>query len=501
VIRRFFRDSALYVIPGVLTSGMSLFTFPLYAHHFTPRQYGLFDLLTLAGMVVGWTVALEIYQAVGRLVADERDPIRIKAYASTALWFSAAAYATFVIVGEPLSAPISHVLLGPGVRLALVRVAIPAMAINGFLAIPQAQLRWQLRPAAFAVAAVINAVLTVVSSVVLVFAAGLGVEGLLLGSLIGSSVGLVYVLIVTSGTFGMQFDMHKCREMLAFSAPLVPSSLGVFLNLYADRLVIQHLRSVADVGVYGAGYRLAMIVSLLLTGVQGATLPLIFARKDEPSTPADLAQIFRIFCGAGLSAFVILSLLATPALRILAAPAYQRGSSLVPFLVIAVLFAGMYMFAVGLPIAKKTVLMATSTICAGLANLVLALLLVPGLGILGAGIATAATSFAWFAVLMVISDRHYPVPHQWGSLIGAFVAVTVFTGVALALLPDARAQALDPGTLAIRAVLVIVGVAMSIVITIGHGSISQALATLRRAVTRPSVAVAPAGRSPSEGSS
>ena len=380
MIRRFFRDSAVYVIPGVLTAGVSLFTFPLYAHHFSPKEYGLIDLLSLAGMIVGWTVALEIYQAVGRLLADERDPVRRKAYASTALWFSAGAYLTFAIVAEAFSEPLSHVLLGSDVRLTLFRVAVVSMAVNGFLMIPQAQLRWQLRPVAFAVAAGINVVLTVVGSLVLVFGAGLGVEGMILGSIIGSTAGLVYVLIVTFGTFGLHFDLAKCREMLAFSAPLVPSSIGVFLNLYADRLVIQHLRSIADVGVYGAGYRLAMIVSLLLVGVQGATLPLIFARKDEPSTPADLAQIFRIFSGIGLSAFVLLSLLATPALRILAAPEYQRGSSLVPFLVISVLFAGMYMFAVGLPIAKKTGLMATSTISAGLANLVLALLLVPSSG-------------------------------------------------------------------------------------------------------------------------
>ena len=423
MIRRFFRDSALYVVPAALNSGISFLTFPLYAHHFTPRQYGLFDLLNLAGMLVGWTVALEIYQAVGRFLVDEKEPGRARAYASTALWFSAGAYVTFAIVAELLAAPISRVLLGPGVRLPLIRAAILSMSVAGFLAIPQAQLRWQLRPGAFTVAAVINSVVTVAGSVVLVFGSGLGVEGIFIGSLIGSCASLAFVLVVTRGTFAFSFDARKCREMLAFSAPLVPSSIGVFLNLYADRIVIQHERSLAEVGVYGAGYRLAMIVSLLLTGVQGAALPLIFARKDDESTPADLAKIFRIFSAIGLSALVVLSLLATPALRILAAPEYQRGSSLVPFLVISVLFAGMYMFAVGITIAKKTMLMAASTVAAGLANLAAALALVPALGILGAGIATATTSVAWFVVLMVLSQRYYPVPHAWRSLLTAFGVV------------------------------------------------------------------------------
>jgi O-antigen/teichoic acid export membrane protein len=475
VVRRFFRDSAIYAIPAALSFGMSFFTFPLYAHHFTPREYGLLDLLTLAAMLVGWTVALEIYQAVGRFVSGEKDIMRAQSYASTALWFSAGAYTLFAVAAELFATPISHVMLGPGVRVSLLRVGVLYMCLGGFLAIPQAQLRWQLRPASFAIASVINAVFSVAASAVLVFAVHLGVEGAILGSLIGSCISLVYVLIATRGTFHLHFDVAKCKEMLAYSAPLVPSSVGVFLNLYADRLVIQHMRSLSDVGLYGVGYRLAMIASLLLIGVQGAALPLILARKDEPSTPADLARIFRLFTALALSAFVVLTILATPAIRILAAPEYQSASSVVPFLVIAVLFAGMYMFTVGISIGKKTGVMAILTVLAGLGNLTAALIFVPILGIAGAGIATASTSVAWFVALMAVSQRYYRVPHNWPQLISASVVVVALVGVSVVMLPQARSQALTPTTLGVRAVLVIVGVTLSARLALGRGSLGVAL--------------------------
>ena len=64
MVRRFFRDSAIYLVPSVLSSGMSFAMFPFYAHNFSPREYGIFDLLTLTAMLVGWTVALEIYLVV-----------------------------------------------------------------------------------------------------------------------------------------------------------------------------------------------------------------------------------------------------------------------------------------------------------------------------------------------------------------------------------------------------------------------------------------------------
>jgi O-antigen/teichoic acid export membrane protein len=462
MVRRFFRDSAVYVLPAALSSGVSFFLFPLYAHRFTPQQYGDLDLLLLTGTLIGFTVALEMYQAVGRYVTGETDERLRKGYASTGLFVTIAMYLLFACVAESLAAPITHVLLGPHAPPSLWRIATAWMCVQGLLNLTQAQLRWQFRPRAFAIASAVNAFGTVGAAAVFVFGLHLEVRGALLGQLTGSSLALLYVAVATRKTFAFQFSPDKCRLLLRYSIPLVPSGVGVFLNLYADRLVIKHLRSVADVGIYGVGYRVATIVLLLLVGFQGAATPLILAGKDDPTTPRDIARIMRIFWALALSSFVALSLLATPMIRILAASSYQSASSVVPFLVIASLFSGMYFFAPGLVIAKKTVTMAKLTAFSGIANLLLAIVLVPPLGIVGAGISTAVTSLLWFGLLMRQSQRYYRVPHRWPPLVTALTIVVVFVGIALALLPSTRVGALDPGILAIRVLLVGLGVAVSI---------------------------------------
>ena len=53
MVRSFFRDSAIYVLPSALSSGMSFFLFPFYAHHSTASEYDLFDLVMLGSMLVG----------------------------------------------------------------------------------------------------------------------------------------------------------------------------------------------------------------------------------------------------------------------------------------------------------------------------------------------------------------------------------------------------------------------------------------------------------------
>ena len=52
VIRRFLADSAVYAVAAVLSQGIGLLLFPFLAHHFTPREYGVIDILTLVAIIV-----------------------------------------------------------------------------------------------------------------------------------------------------------------------------------------------------------------------------------------------------------------------------------------------------------------------------------------------------------------------------------------------------------------------------------------------------------------
>jgi O-antigen/teichoic acid export membrane protein len=483
MVRRFFRDSAIYALPAALSRGISFFLFPLFAHYFTPHDYGTLDILFTVGSLVAVTVGLEISQGVGRYVAGLKEGEEHRAYASTALLFTIGAYSVFLIAVQLLAGPITDLVLGQRADPALIRVAAVWMWTVGIFYIAQNQLRWQLRASAYAISSALLAVVTAACSVLFVLVLDLGVMGALLGQLAGAIVALLYVFAVSGGTFAVRFDWDKCRQMLAFSLPLVPSGLGVFLNVYADRLIIQHVRSLSDVGVYGVGYRLAMVVSLVLVGFQGATMPLILARHAETSTPTDVARIFRIFSAIALSVFVLLSIMAAPLLQLLAPPAYHGAVPVVPFLVLGSAFAGMYMFAPGMAIAKDTGTIAKLTVAAGVANVLLVLALVPWLGILGAGIGTAVTSGAWFLSLMHASQRHYPVPHDWRALGTALLVAGGIVAVGMATLPPSG-RALGGASLLARGAFVLAGVSAASWLALGRRERSTLASALKRARTR-----------------
>lgn len=442
MVRRLFRDSAIYAGAVVLSQGIAFLLFPFLAHTLRPRDYGVIDIIGLLTMLALLTVALEINQGLARMAAGNGGRAEWTAYASTALIWSAASYTVFAIVALAWARPLTHLLLGRHVDVWVTRVAICGIWVTGALYVVQDQLRWQLRPRAFALVASVVAGVTAGATAVYVFAMHGGALGVVGGQLTGGSAGLLTAFGLSRGIYRLRFDRDKARTMLAFSIPLVPSSIGVFLNSYADRLAIQHQQSLGGVGVYGVGFRVATVVSLLLLGVQGATTPLVMARHAEPETPRDLARVFRLFWATSCVAFLVLSVLAEPLVRLLSGPAYFGAARVVAFLVPAAFLAGLYIFAPGPMIAGRTRIYAGVNVAAGLLNLGLAFALVPSLGIRGAGVATLLSSLFVFAGTMRASQRLYPVPHDWLRLAAGAGAATLVVLASRTLLVGNRGDAL-----------------------------------------------------------
>jgi O-antigen/teichoic acid export membrane protein len=278
----------------------------------------------------------------------------------------------------------------------------------------------------------------------------LGLAGVFLAQLIGVSAGLAIGLLLARYPEKRAYSRAKLREMLAFSVPLVPSSVAVILMLSIDRLLINSLLTLEDVGIYGVGYRLSVAAALLMVGFQLAFTPLIYARFRDPSTPAELARIFRLFCSAALAGVLGLSLFADHLVQALATERYFRAAPLLPILGAAVLLSGMYLFAPGLAIAKRTRVTALINIAGAILNTILCVLLIPAFGILGAGLSTLIASAMLFAGNMVLSQQNYPVPHNW-LRIGAGLGVCMGIG-ALGLVT----QLPGVGGLLLRLVLVVV---------------------------------------------
>ena len=425
MIRKFFRDSAIYVIPLIVSRGISFFIVPIYTRILSPGDYGVLDMLLVFGSFVNLSVALEISQGVARFYPGEKNLTTKKLYWSTAFWFSLGAYLFFGILFQVFSKSISFMLLGKAGLETSFRISTVFICVNGMFYLIQNQFRWDLRSKFFAFTSVLCAVVTVLASVVMAYFLQWGIDGILYGMLMGSLVASVFGLYHLRDSLQFRFHIGQLREMLKFSIPLVPSSIAVFISISVDRLMINHYMSLSDVGLYGMGYRVSSIVGLVMAGFQGALTPLIYTYYEDPDTPRQLSIIFRVFIAASLISILGLTIFAADILFIIATPAYYPAANVVGLLVPAMLLSSMYIFAPGVGIAKTTHMILLINIGGAIFHTFFNWLFVPRFGIMGAALSMFVTNAGIFSAYMVCSQRLYYVPHQWSKIYQA-IAGTMF---------------------------------------------------------------------------
>lgn len=402
--------------------------------------------------LVGVTIALEISQGLARHFGDARDDADRIVYASTSLWFTVAAYTVFVVLGILFSGPAMRLLFGRTDYTTIFLVALFSIWANGLFGIVQNQLRFQLQSRRFAISNLVNTFVSIGAIVWLVLFLRMGVVGVIAGQMVGRFVGSGIALYFARDSYRFTISREKLSEMLRFSLPLVPSSIGVFLTLYIDRIAIKEMMSLADVGIFGIAYRLVSVLGLLIAGSQTALVPLIYSNYRRPGTPGEIERIFRYFVAAELMVMMVVSLYAKELVGFLATPAYYGAASVVALLAAATLLSQTYMFAPGLGIANKTWTIGMISVAGAAMNTGLNIAFIPIWGIQGSAFANLVSAAVVFAMYMGYSQKLYCVPHQWGKL-GFSVALVSSVIVVCSFLPLTQRAGIG-----IKAVL-IVGVA------------------------------------------
>jgi O-antigen/teichoic acid export membrane protein len=222
------------------------------------------------------------------------------------------------------------------------------------------------------------------------------------------------------------------RGILSYGMPLLPHQLAIFLLFGADRYFIGAYGTVTDVGIYSYGYRVGMMMTIVLEGASLAWTPFIFSiqrREDAKRIHALTGRyVATIIIGVAVGLIVF-----GPELTMLlafAAPEYWTAAVLVPWIVGGYVFLGAYqVFAAAVGIPKRTRLLGIFSLTGLAVNIGLNFLLVPTHGTMGAAIATTISYACMAVVATAITQKVHHIPYEWNRFvilcIAGLVAVLV----------------------------------------------------------------------------
>jgi O-antigen/teichoic acid export membrane protein len=434
MLKVFLKNSVIYSLSRFVSQGISLFLVPFYTRIFTPNDYGVIDLLNICIAIVVLVLPLQITQAVALFYAASDDVSESRVIASSALAFTIFAFATFVLTSQLFPTELSVLIFEDPELDTLIRVVGVSTFFNGLFYFAQNQLKWMQKPVENATAAIVFSLVTIGCSVIFVLLLKLGVVGVFLGQLIGGFCGTILALFFGRSAYTMTFSTDHLRSMLHFSLPLVPAAFFILALSMISRLSIKQFLDLSDLGLYAIGFRVASVAIMIMVGITSSITPMIYASYQETGAPKEFEKAFRVTLLIAMIVTVAISLFGIEILTVLTTPAYYSAASVVPYLLVSNFVSGMVEFLPGLRLRKQTRFIAWIHFLTCIVSVATNIALIPRLGVVGAAIATMASSIFLFCAIAWYSQNRYYIPYTWMSY--AIPALICALTISIGLLVD-----------------------------------------------------------------
>ena len=420
-LRQLVGQSAVYGLGGLVSRVLAVLLLPLYTAYLDPHDLGAVGVLIALNAVLVTILRGGVSSAFFRFWFDSPDAERRRTVLRTSFWFTMGMATFGLVAGWAFASPIADALSLDG-EVWLVRAQFVALWAQMNYEQLTSVFRVEQRASRFLAASLANVAITIAATVVLVVCFDKGALGVIVGNFTGTLAVYLALVAYRREQLGLELDRPLLREMQRFGWPLVPSALALIAINFSDRLFIAHLASLAEVGRYELGARIASAMVLLLTAFRMAWPGFAYSIEDEDEAKNTYAFVLTYLVSLASWAALGLGLLAPWLVQLLAPTneAFWPGERVVaPLAFAAALFAGYIVVSIGIGRARRTGFNWVVTGTAAGVNIGLNAVLVPKYGMEGA----AAAAVVAFAVLFVFMSAHaqriYPVPYQWRRVITA----------------------------------------------------------------------------------
>ena len=327
------------------------------------------------------------------------------------------------------------------------------LAIDAITAIPFAKLRLENKIRTFVQAKIVSILIIVGLNLIIllvlkpmheqgtgpeflnnIYKPEVGAGYIFLANLIGNA-SLFYWLKAEFKVFKWTWNWTELRSLWVYSYPIMFMSLAAMFNLMFDRLLLEEFlpesfypgRSSKDaLGIYGNCYKLSVFMSLAIQAFKYSAEPFFLGKKTEANDQSNLALVthwFIIICtflwvGVSVNLFWIKTLF-------LRREIYWEGIGIVPILLLANLFLGVYYTqSVWFKKTNKTYMGTIITLIGLVTTVAGNIIFIPKYGYMACAWSFLASSSVMMILCYLGGQKFDPIPYRWKA--GLFYIVLGF---------------------------------------------------------------------------
>jgi O-antigen/teichoic acid export membrane protein len=433
-------QTAIYGVPTIIGRFLNYLLVPLYTYNIATQNYGVVSELYayIAFLMIILTYGMET--AFFRFTQTEKDKTVVYNTSMLSLFISTSLFLiiTFLLI-NPISSALEYSNNKNYIYLFLLILALDALR-----AIPYALLRYEQKAARFALIKSIDIFSNILFNLFFILLCPILYKEnnslitpwfnpndlvlyIFLSNFLASLIAVI-LLLPEYIRFRFRFNFKLLKKMLAYGLPVMVGGLAGMINETFDRIALKHLVSIpkelsldaktindykmSQIGIYGACYKLSIIITLFIQAFKFAAEPFFFSKmkqKDAKESYSNVMTIFIIFlCIIFLGVMGYIDIF-----KYFIGKDYREGLKVVPILLGANLFLGIYYnLSIWYKVTDKTIYGAYIAIFGALITLILNYLLVPTMGYMGAALTTLVCYFAIAALCYLLGQKYYPINYN-----------------------------------------------------------------------------------------
>ena len=426
-------QTAIYGLSSIVGRFINFLLVPLYAHIFLTSEFGIFAEMYayLAFLLIILTYGMETaFFRFSQLESGRSDRVF-----STSLLSLASTTALFLGGMLIFRQQVAELLRYPSHPEYIVWLSV-TIGLDALNTIPFARLRSENKAFRFAflklIAIGINISLILFFLVLSpwlvktgspglsnlisrVYDPGIGVGYVFLSNMITSiitSLMLLPVMLRTKITFSANF----WKQMLIYGLPLALAGFAGVINEALDKLLLKYMLpadiSMSHVGIYSACYKLSVLMNIFIQAFRFAAEPFFFAHAARDNARQLYADVLKYFVIACLLIFLGIMLFIDVVQYFVGAD-YREGLGVVPVLLLANMFLGIYMnLSIWYKLTGQTLYGAWIAVAGAGITILLNILWIPVWGYHGSAWATLFCYVSMAIISYWLGQKHFTVPYQ-----------------------------------------------------------------------------------------
>ena len=237
------------------------------------------------------------------------------------------------------------------------------------------------------------------------------------------------------------FDFQLILSMLKYSSPMLLVGLAYVVNETLDRAMLKEIlynqylsdgaasnstealkMALSQNGIYGANYKITMVISMFIQSFRYASEPFFFKDQTNTHSKENLSKVMNYFTIVLIFIFLIITLYLQIFKYFIPNKEYWEGLKVIPILLSANICLGIYTsLAIWYKLSDKTIYGALISIIGVIITLTLNYWFIPSYGYIASAYATLCCYGSMMIISYLLGQYYYPVPYKIGRL---FIYIT-----------------------------------------------------------------------------